>query len=70
MIRLFAAFAQSTRPLIVVGIGLGFAAVYATHGTAGLWFVGKLVAIGIVMNFAAWLAFRWAWNRYGPKDED
>ena len=64
MIRFLASLAQSSRPLIVIGIALGFAAVYATNGTAGLWVVGKLMAIGIVMNFVIWLAFRRIWQRY------
>jgi hypothetical protein len=56
--------AQSSRPLIVLGIALGFVAVYATHGGTGLWLVGKLVAFGIVMNFVIWLAYRRIWHRH------
>ena len=72
MIRFFASFMQSLRPLIVVGIAVGFAAVYATHGWPGVWIVTKLVAIGIVMNFAAWLVLRQIWRRkaQGVSDED
>ncbi|MBD3664061.1 hypothetical protein H9Q16_09020 [Sulfitobacter sp. TSTF-M16] len=56
---------QSLRPLIVVGILLGFLMVYATYGLPGVWLVTKLVAIGIVMNFAGWLLLRFVLQRAG-----
>ncbi len=66
MIAFLDGFLSFLKPLVVIGILLGFGAVFFAGGGLGLWAVLKLVAFGIVMNFVIWLAARRLWpNIFG-----